>query len=70
LPERPQLAAVNAELWEIEDTLRRHERSGDFGPEFVRQARDVYRLNDRRAALKATIDQRLDSAFHEPKLYT
>jgi hypothetical protein len=70
LPERAPLAEVNAELWETEDTLRRHERTADFGPDFVRHARAVYRLNDRRAALKAQIDRRLDSAFQEPKLYT
>jgi len=69
LPEHPALVEVNSALWTTEDALRRHERRGDFGAEFVGHARAVYGLNDRRAALKAAIDRRLGSAFHEPKVY-
>lgn len=69
LPELEALVEVNAALWATEDALRLHEARGDFGPEFVKRARTVYRLNDRRAALKADIDRRLGSALHEPKVY-
>lgn len=69
LPEHAELAEVNAALWATEEALRDHEMRGDFGPAFVRHARNVYHLNDRRAALKADIDRRLRSGLHEPKVY-
>ena len=63
------LRAVNAALWEVEDALREHERRGDFGPDFVALARRVYRENDRRAALKREVNQRLGSTLSEEKSY-
>jgi hypothetical protein len=51
-----QLAAVNEQLWDIEDAIRECERAGDFGPRFVELARSVYRTNDRRASLKRAIN--------------
>jgi hypothetical protein len=67
LPEWAELVQVNGALWEVEDALREHERRQDFGPAFVELARSVYRTNDRRAALKASIDRRLASPLWEPK---
>lgn len=67
LAEWPELVAVNGALWDVEDALRRLEREGRFDAEFVELARAVYRTNDRRAALKAAVDARLGSPFHEPK---
>jgi hypothetical protein len=64
-----QLAAVNEQLWDIEDAIRQCEREGDFGPRFVELARSVYRTNDRRAALKRAINDRLGSAIIEEKSY-
>jgi hypothetical protein len=64
-----ELRAVNAVLWEVEDALRACERAQDFGPGFVRLARAVYRLNDRRAALKRAINERLGSPLLEEKSY-
>jgi len=63
------LQQVNEALWEVEDDLRDHERRGDFGPEFVRLARSVYHLNDRRAALKRAINEALGSELVEEKSY-
>jgi tetratricopeptide (TPR) repeat protein len=63
------LKAVNAELWEIEDDIRVCEKNGDFGPSFVALARAVYRLNDRRAALKLEINRASNSAIVEEKSY-
>jgi hypothetical protein len=63
------LKSINAELWEIEDRIREHERRGDFGLGFVELARAVYRSNDRRAAIKREINVRLDSAIVEEKSY-
>ena len=64
-----RLAAVNAQLWDIEDAIRLCEARGDFGPEFVRLARSVYQTNDKRAAVKNRINQAFGSAIVEEKSY-
>jgi hypothetical protein len=63
------LRAVNEALWQVEDDLRDCERSGDFGARFVELARSVYRHNDRRAALKARVNELLGSRLREEKSY-
>lgn len=68
-PEMVELAQVNLALWEVEDRLRACEAVSDFGPAFIADARSVYRLNDRRAALKRGINQRLGSALIEEKVH-
>lgn len=70
LPEWAPLGEVNAALWEVEDDLRAREAQGDFGEAFVEAARSVYKLNDRRAALKRAINERLGSELVEEKSYT
>lgn len=69
LPETAVLASINAELWDVEEALRDHEARGDFGPEFVELARSVYKLNDRRADVKAAINAALGSSLVEQKSY-
>ena len=64
-----ELRATNASLWSVEDALREHERRQDFGEAFVELARSVYRLNDRRAALKKRINLLAGSALIEEKSY-
>lgn len=66
-PDAAALAEVNTALWDVEDDLRAREARGDFGPAFVEAARSVYRLNDRRAALKRRVNLRLGSALVEEK---
>lgn len=66
---RAELKAVNQAIWDIEDRVRDHERRQDFGPQFVAEARSVYRTNDRRAALKRQINDHLGSAIVEEKSY-
>jgi hypothetical protein len=51
-----RLQDLNLRLWEVEDQLRDHERRQDFGVDFVTRARQVYLLNDRRAAAKRALD--------------
>lgn len=63
------LREVNAALWEVEDRLREYEAAGRFGEEFVAAARSVYKLNDRRAALKYQINTALGSRLVEEKSY-
>jgi tetratricopeptide (TPR) repeat protein len=64
-----ELRGVNEALWQVEDELRRCERAGDFGPRFIELARSVYRLNDRRAAIKRQINEKLGSRLTEEKSY-
>ncbi|WP_369059380.1 DUF6165 family protein [Caulobacter sp. 73W] len=64
-----QLQAVNAALWDIEDGKRDCERRQDFGPQFVSLARSVYIENDRRAAIKRSINAAAGSDIVEEKSY-
>jgi hypothetical protein len=63
------LKRVNEQLWEIEDSIRKLDAEGRFGPEFVRLAQSVYRRNDERAALKRSINHALSSELVEEKSY-
>src|SRR5262245_41908994 len=47
------LKEVNSNLWEVEDRLRLCEHNGTFDQSFIALARSVYRLNDKRSAIKA-----------------
>jgi hypothetical protein len=76
LPNSPTLAAltaelteVNAALWDIEEAKRDCERRQDFGAEFVRLARAVYLENDRRAGIKRAINEETGSELVEEKSY-
>lgn len=64
-----RLFVINARLWEIEDSLRVCERALDFGSTFIKLARDVYRTNAERFAVKREIDHLLGSAIMEVKSY-
>lgn len=68
-PVMDELRAVNEGLWDIEDEIRDCERNGQFGDRFVELARSVYHSNDRRAALKRTLNDRLGSELVEEKSY-
>ena len=63
------LCAVNASLWEVEDDLRVLEAQADFGAQFIKLARSVYKLNDQRADLKRSINEALGSELVEEKSY-
>jgi hypothetical protein len=67
LPATPALAsleqalrAVNEELWDLENTVRRLERAEHFDTAFVAAARRIYQANDERAALRHRINQLWD----------
>jgi hypothetical protein len=64
-----ELKAVNEALWEIEDRIRLKEAEKVFDGEFIELARSVYRTNDRRAALKRALNERLGSDIVEEKSY-
>lgn len=63
------LAEVNLALWEVEEDLRGCEQRQTFDSLFVDRARAVYRLNDRRAALKRQINLQSHSIIVEEKSY-
>jgi Family of unknown function (DUF6165) len=65
-----ELRGVNEAIWVVAERLRECERAGEFGPEFVELARSMYRENDRRAAIKRRINERLRSEIIEEKSYT
>jgi hypothetical protein len=66
---RSELKRINELLWQIEDDIREQDRRQDFGPDFVRLARAVYRTNDERARVKREINRLLNSTLVEEKAY-
>lgn len=67
--DRAQLRAINQSLWEIEDEIRVKEKRQAFDARFIELARAVYRTNDRRAAVKRAINEKLGSRLVEEKSY-
>jgi hypothetical protein len=63
------LHAVNERLWDIEDRIREKEANQTFDAEFIELAREVYRSNDERAAIKKRINLALGSQLIEEKSY-
>ena len=68
-PERAELKRINAALWEIEDEIRLKEKNQAFDARFIELARAVYTTNDRRAAVKRAINEKLGSRLIEEKSY-
>jgi len=64
-----RLKALNETLWEIEDRIRDHERSGNFDAAFIELARAVYHRNDERGAVKRELNLALGSGLIEEKSY-
>lgn len=65
-----ELRQVNEALWVIEDDIRACEAQKDFGPKFIELARSVYIQNDKRAAIKKSINELYGSSIVEEKSYT
>ena len=63
------LYAINLLLWEVEDDIREKEKIEEFDEEFISLARKVYRLNDERARIKKTINEKTGSELVEEKRY-
>lgn len=64
-----ELEEINGELWVIEDDIRACEARQDFGEEFIRLARAVYRTNDVRAKIKKRANEATGSELTEEKSY-
>ena len=64
-----KLTNINLELWDIEDGKRIAEKNNDFGENFIKLARNVYKKNDIRAKIKFEINKILGSNIKETKSY-
>ena len=64
------LRMINEVLWVIEDDIRACEAARDFGPKFIELARSVYIQNDKRAAIKKSINELCGSSIVGEKPYT
>ena len=60
---------VNLKLWNVEDKLRDHEYKNKFNQNFVKLARKVYFLNDKRSKIKKEINESVGSKIIEEKSY-
>ena len=58
---KKKLVEVNTKLWDLENSKRAAEKKGEFGEQFINDARDVYKLNDERARIKLDINNILGS---------
>jgi hypothetical protein len=66
---KKELSLRNLALWDLEDEIRIKDREQDFGAEFVRIVRAIYRTNDERAYFKQAINKILRSYIVEEKSY-
>jgi hypothetical protein len=64
-----ELRRINVALWDMEDQIRAYERTGEFGAPFVAVARDIYRTNDRRAAVKRQLNELAGARYVGEKHY-
>jgi hypothetical protein len=65
-----RLRAANECIWDLENIVRQHERRQQFGADFAAVARQTYRTNDERAALKREISVLSGSALIEEKSHS
>tara|TARA_B100001057_G_scaffold434641_1_gene464416 strand:- start:23 stop:418 length:396 start_codon:yes stop_codon:yes gene_type:complete len=66
---KEDLKKINLKLWDIEDGKRSAEKSKKFDENFIELARNVYKFNDERAAIKLAINNSLGSNIKEVKSY-
>jgi hypothetical protein len=64
-----QLLNINTKLWLIEDEIRVCEKNNDFGDNFIKLARSVYKTNDKRFHLKNDVNKLFNSNIKEQKSY-
>jgi|TARA_B110000285_G_C14838299_1_gene474167 hypothetical protein len=67
--EMVKLKKINLRLWDIEDGKRQCERDNSFNEKFIKLARNVYILNDKRASIKLSINKLSGSNIVEVKSY-
>ena len=65
--QRNELKNINLRLWDIENGKRKAEKLNNFGEDFIKLAREVYKANDLRAKTKLEINNILGSNIVEVK---
>jgi len=66
---KKDLKKINLMLWNVEDKLRKMEGKKQFDKIFIKNARNVYLLNDKRSAVKSKINTLTKSSIKEVKSY-
>jgi hypothetical protein len=64
-----ELSNVKLKLWSIEHKIREKEFKDEFDKDFIKLARSVYKINDRRARIKKEINVITGSMLIEEKHY-
>ena len=64
------LSEINEDLWNIEEGKRLSEKNNDFGENFIKLSREVYKKNDTRAKIKLEINNYLGSNIKEVKSHS
>lgn len=64
-----QLEKINLKLWNVENLIRKKENKKEFDKDFIRLARKVYKLNDKRFKIKSDINYKFNSELKEQKSY-
>ena len=65
--QKNELKNINLRLWDIENGKRKAEKLSNFGEDFIKLAREVYKANDLRAKTKLEINNILGSNIVEVK---
>jgi len=60
---------ANRRIWDLEEIIRHKAKNGDYGPGFIRCARQIYKTNDLRALAKKKVNIAIGSLIMEEKSY-
>ncbi len=64
-----ELLATNQAMWDVQDALRMAKSTEQFDNDFIELGRAVYRINDKRCAIKRQLDTYCGSIIIEEKQY-
>jgi len=64
-----KLYEINSDIWELEDNIRNKEKLQEFDDDFIFYARNIYKVNDKRAHLKRQLNELVKSEIIEEKSY-
>ena len=64
-----RLCTVNKSIWDMQNSIREHEREQLFDDEFIQLARQLYINDDLRSSIKKQINIKIGSAIVEEKSF-
>ena len=64
-----KLYEINSNIWKLEDNIRNKEKLQEFDDDFIFYARNIYKVNDKRAHLKRQLNELVNSEIIEEKSY-